>query len=412
MRNPRASTALALVLALAPASAMAAAEWTYSDIDADGNLELTDREFEPVSRGVFAAWDDNRDERMTTGEFHDGLFTAWDADDDMNLTEQEYTEGFAAWFGSDARPAFDEIAGDDDLIAEDEFAEGLEEADALADFEFGEEGLDAEAFDDALYGVYDRDADDIITTEEYGEFADTSLTGMDMTETTGSIDANAIETPEVVALPGWDTEALYTDGISVEYLLDEAELHGAEGEIGSVENVIFSPDGNVLSIIAQVGGFWDMFDTHVNIPWEEVQFAGGILTVPVSEENVEDYSVLKDDYLTAEEAAQDTEVVEDDLETGPRAFRATELIGDYARIREGENGFANYGYVNDIIIRDGQIAAVVVEPDAGYGVTGGYYAYPYRGYGYGPGSPYYDMPYDQAEVVEADEFEYDRLAYE
>jgi hypothetical protein len=52
---------VALVIGIAPAPALAAFEWTYSDIDRDGNLELTKAEFERAGRGVFDAWDENRD---------------------------------------------------------------------------------------------------------------------------------------------------------------------------------------------------------------------------------------------------------------------------------------------------------------------------------------------------------------
>lgn len=133
------------------------------------------------------------------------------------------------------------------------------------------------------------------------------------------------------------------------------------------------------------------------------------MTIPVSEENVEDYSVFKTDYLEVEEATAQTQVVEDELATGSGAFRASELIGDFARIR-GEDGdtATNYGYVNDLLIRGDKLAAVVVSPRAGYGVPGPY-AYPYYGRGRAPGTPYYDMPYGEEEAVQVEPLDYDRL---
>ena len=55
--------------------------------------------------------------------------------------------------------------------------------------------------------------------------------------------------------------------------------------------------------------------------------------------------------------------------------------------------YRGYGYVQDLIFRDGEVAATVVDRNAGYG-TGGRYAYPYFGYNYGwyPGGRYYDLP--------------------
>ena len=92
----------------------------------------------------------------------------------------------------------------------------------------------------------------------------------------------------------------------------------------------------------------------------------------------------------------------------PRAWRASELIGDYARLRDG-NAYGDYGYVSDLILRDNKVAAVVVQPRAGYGP--GYRAYPYYGYPYGwnAGSPYYDMPYTEDDILDAEPFDYDRF---
>ena len=97
--------------------------------------------------------------------------------------------------------------------------------------------------------------------------------------------------------------------------------------------------------------------------------------------------------------------------TGPRAWRATDAIGDFARLKDGD-GYANYGYVDDLIIRGGEIAAVVVSPDVGVGAAApGVYAYPYYGYDYGwdPGLNTYDLPYDREEVGALEPFDYERF---
>src|SRR5680860_1756913 len=75
----------------------------------------------------------------------------------------------------------------------------------------------------------------------------------------------------VQVLTDWSYDSLYANGWSVENMFDTTEIIGANGEdIGDVENVIFSNDGKVLGIIAQVGGFWGIGDTHVHVPWDEV----------------------------------------------------------------------------------------------------------------------------------------------
>jgi sporulation protein YlmC with PRC-barrel domain len=220
---------------------------------------------------------------------------------------------------------------------------------------------------------------------------------------------------DIVALPEWHYDELYAGGLRVEELLD-ADVNGPTGEdIGDVENVLFSEDGRILSVIAEVGGFLELGDTHVSIPWDMVEAAewdDGI-EIPVTQESIEDFTLFRDEFLTAGDAASEVQEVEGDgpgmVGTGPRVWRAYEFIGDYARLRDGD-GFVNYGYVDDLIVRDGQIAAVVVSPDVGWG-TGGYYAYPYYGYGYGwaPEGEFYDLPYDRAEIGDLEPFDDDAL---
>jgi hypothetical protein len=93
-------------------------------------------------------------------------------------------------------------------------------------------------------------------------------------------------------------------------------------------------------------------------------------------------------------------------------WRASNVIGDYARVRDGE-AWAEYGYVNDLIVRDGKIASVVVTPDVSYGV-GGYRAYPYAGVydGWTAGDTYYDLPYTVEEIDRVEAFDYDSFAWD
>lgn len=219
---------------------------------------------------------------------------------------------------------------------------------------------------------------------------------------------------EVINLNEWRYDELYTQGWRAEDFW-AAEVYGPAGEeIGDVENLIIGQDGKILSIIAEVGGLWDIGDTHVNVPWDQVEIAPGLdrITIPVTEENVGDYSLFKTNLLTAEKAAGETQVVDDDLATGMQAWKLTDLTNDYVRLRGDDAGaHANYGYVDDVIFsRDGELQAVVVRPDVGYGAPG-YYAYPYYGYGYGwvPGTPYYDLPYRQNEIGELEPFDYERM---
>lgn len=239
--------------------------------------------------------------------------------------------------------------------------------------------------------------------------------------------AGTLEAQEVVAITDWGSDEWYGSGWSAEEFIDEFEVYGAAGDdIGDVEDIIIGADGEVIAVVAEIGGFIDIGDTHVAIPWDEIELAYGdqAITIPVTEENVESYGVYGEGYAFGDEVAvtgavSDQEIVGglDDAELGPRAYRASEVIGDYARIRGADDTPQNYGYVNDLIISDGRVQAVVVNPDLAYGR--GYYAYPYYGpygygagygpeYGYGTGA-YYDLPYREDEIGAMEPFEYEGL---
>ena len=209
---------------------------------------------------------------------------------------------------------------------------------------------------------------------------------------------------DIVPLADWRYDELYTDGISVDDMIG-SDVKGPTGDdIGDVENVLIGQDGQVLSVVAEVGGFFELGDTHVNIPWDMVEASkwdDGI-EIPFTQDTIEDFTLFTDEVVTASDAASEVEEVEGDgagvVDTGGRVWRAGELIGDYARLKDGD-GFANYGYIDDLIVRDGKVAAVVVSPDVAWG-GGGYYAYPYYGYdhGWNPGREFYDLPYERTEV--------------
>lgn len=213
---------------------------------------------------------------------------------------------------------------------------------------------------------------------------------------------------EVVPLHGWSYDELYADAWSTDRMLDEFEVYGEAGEeIGSIENLILGNDGEVLAIIAEVGGFWDIGDTHVSVPFDQVELTRDEARIPITEDNVDEYSIFGDAGFYYEETAENVNVVDDDLETPSGVLKATDLIGDYAYLSDN----VRYGYISDLLIRDGRVASVVVNA-AGYG-TPGYYAYPYTdsGWGRGVNGWRYDMPYAEGEVSGLDTFDYDRMEY-
>jgi sporulation protein YlmC with PRC-barrel domain len=237
-----------------------------------------------------------------------------------------------------------------------------------------------------------------------------AVVAVPMTTTSGTgtsaATAGAASDIEVVSATDWNYDELYADGWRGEQLIDTT-VHGPTGEeIGEVENVIIGPDNKILSVIAEVGGVWDIGDTHVNVPWDKVKTEAGRegVTIPVTQETVEEYSLFPDEVISAQEARIETEAVDDDLTLGPRAWKLTALINDYVGLADTPG----YGYVDDVIFnKEGELKAVVVQPDVTWGAPG-YYAYPYYGLGYGwdPTLDYYEVPYSRDEVAGLDTFDY------
>jgi uncharacterized protein YrrD len=218
----------------------------------------------------------------------------------------------------------------------------------------------------------------------------------DMTNETGNVDV----------LSEWSYDSLYATGWSVENLLDDAQVLDTTGEaIGTVEDVIFRDNGEVLALIAEVGGFWDIGDTHVSVPWTEVKASTGSadLTIPVSEDNLDQYTRFDESGTLREPQTGDVAKVEEGTEVGEEIFRASDLVGDYAYLDQN----TRHGYVNDLIVNEGKLAALVVESaDAD---RRGYFAYPYEARDWRPGSRRYDLPYASGEIAQIENFDYDRI---
>jgi sporulation protein YlmC with PRC-barrel domain len=208
----------------------------------------------------------------------------------------------------------------------------------------------------------------------------------------GEAAESAQTTGDKIDIVTWAQEDLYTEGWTAEQLFDQ-DVYGETGEeAGEVEDLIIGPDGALQAAIVEAGGFFDIGDTHYRVPWEDVKLTPDLegITVPVTADNIEEYSVFPDD---VEEVPE-------------RGFRASELMNDYVSLAD----YPGYGMVQDLVFQNGELTAVVVYPSAGYGVYGPY-AYPWRGYGYGwePGDDYYRLPYTRDEIAELGPFDYERL---
>lgn len=214
----------------------------------------------------------------------------------------------------------------------------------------------------------------------------------------------------------WSYEALYeSEAWSVDALFG-TDVVGSDGtRIGDVEDLVLNADGELVALIAEVGGFWDIGDTHVSVPWQRVQLdGGGPVTIPVTAENVAEFDLFSSSPLPddADPAAEIVEGVDDEALV-MALWRASDLIGDYVRVQSDAETWLEFGYVSDLLIGDGRIAATLVSTTARYGP--GTYAYPYRGgpaEGYGvwfPNATTQDLPILVGEATSLPAFDRDQM---
>jgi len=197
-----------------------------------------------------------------------------------------------------------------------------------------------------------------------------------------------------IDLVTWQRIQEYDDAWTADQLFG-TPVHGADNkDIGEVENIVVGADGKIEKIIVEAGGFVDIGDVHLAVPWNQVEVGKGLEMVKtrLKEENVENFSLFDGD---------------EEVQTGPRAWRATELLYDYVSLED----YRGYGIVHDLVFaKNGEVEAVLVSPDVGYG-AGGPYAYPYYGYerGFEPGADTYRLPHTRDEIAKLGPFDYGKL---
>ncbi|MCJ8518092.1 hypothetical protein ABID21_001021 [Pseudorhizobium tarimense] len=92
------------------------------------------------------------------------------------------------------------------------------------------------------------------------------------------------------------------------------------------------------------------------------------------------------------------------MDLGEDVFQARDLIGDHAYL--GDNN--RWGYINDLVVRDGRLVAIVVEV-ADERVSR-HYAPPFdETAGVDPGDRRYTPPLNENAIEELGEFDYDRF---
>lgn len=460
-------TALIVILAAAPAYANGqtdpkAANTSASQQQTTGTTD-NQQQADRMGESVFARWDENNDKRLEYSEFSDGLYQSWRGENDQ-LDQTAFDNNWDNWFDAE-RPTFSEIDDDGDgYLSPGEFRMAVNDANLRNDWQGAEDGyLTPEEFRNGLASRSDVDRNGKLDDQEMqGLITIVRVIVPEGTDTASNSDAtaksandqtmaanggsssgqervgqNEVKVGDVVPLNQWDVKSLYGSSWSAEALFDRT-VHGQSGdEIGDVEDLIVGSNGQLVSLIAEVGGFWDIGDTHVSIPWDEVTFNDdGSVKIPVTEDNADNYSVAG--RPTKQQLSNNVVSRLDDQAIGRRAWRASELIGDTARIRTGSDEkaatsdnrdnvnragtadnanatnagrdrYTDYGYVEDLLFNKGKIVAAVIE--AAPNGTTGRYAYPFYGYNYGwtPGQPTYDLPYTGDQAATLVPFDSDQL---
>lgn len=196
------------------------------------------------------------------------------------------------------------------------------------------------------------------------------------------------------SLSDWDISRLYRNNWSAREMIGTDVRGAANEEIGEVKDVIVGRNGKASQVVVEVGGFLEIGDQHIGVPWQDVQIGPNMNYVQVPLREVENgtYSL----YGAVPQG--------ENVWGGYGTWRVNELIGDYASLTD----VPRYGMVSDVLFAaDGDIEAVVVDRTRGPWGAAGAYGYPY--FGYYP-SYSYGLPYGATQVGDYGAFDYGRFA--
>jgi sporulation protein YlmC with PRC-barrel domain len=156
---------------------------------------------------------------------------------------------------------------------------------------------------------------------------------------------------------------VYRDGLSARELVGTA-VRGENAErIGEVKDIVVNEHGFISRLIVEVGGFFELGDQHIGVPWKDVRVGEdmGFIQVPLRE-------VSRGTYSLAGTVPQG-----EDVPGALTSWRVNELIGDYAALKDAPRA----GLVSDVIFDSrGRVQALLVDRLGRRGL----FAYPFTGY--------------------------------
>ncbi len=166
--------------------------------------------------------------------------------------------------------------------------------------------------------------------------------------TVGTMPAGYAQAP---AIP----EASVYDGWSVVRFLDNMVVEDAEEvRAGVVEDIIFGTSGRLLSVVVRIGGFWDIGERLVNVPWSEVEIRSATtLIVPITEASVEAIEEDQNAVLSRDEAGTFLMLRPNQITVD--VWKASDAIGIPTNLSDRRA----YSLVEDLIVVSDRIVAVI-----------------------------------------------------
>jgi sporulation protein YlmC with PRC-barrel domain len=222
----------------------------------------------------------------------------------------------------------------------------------------------------ANFGAADRNADGKLGVSEFGLI---------------SIYTLAVRGGAPQSRPA-SLDQLYQNGLSAREVID-TPVRGENGErIGEVKDIVVDEHGRIARLVVEVGGFFELGDQHIGVPWKDVKVGENMefIQVPLREVRSGTYSLAG------------TVPHGEHVPIALTSWRVNELIGDYARLKDSPRA----GLVTDVIFDSrGQVQTVLVDRLDRRGL----FAYPFMGYDPGAYAHFTEtvialQPFDYAEL--------------
>ena len=125
--------------------------------------------------GYYDALDADDDDLLSENEYATGLYSDYDRDDDVLISEEEFGLGTERYYGGayDGGAFSDYDTDADGFLNQQEFGGfyGTEYGDSFTGYDADADGfLNSDEYSTGLYGMADRDQDQVVTIEEEGIF--------------------------------------------------------------------------------------------------------------------------------------------------------------------------------------------------------------------------------------------------